>query len=87
MKQIKYYMLAGVAMMMLLGSCSEDNSMTEINQDETSNNDQDAEKDEVVQFLSAIPNVYNVELEFEKNTNRRRRKRITLLLFRLPATR
>ena len=38
MKQIKYYVLAGLAMMMLLIGCTEDNSMTEIQKENESKN-------------------------------------------------
>ena len=51
MKQIKYYVLAGLAMMMLLIGCTEDNSMTEIQKENESATGQDTPTDEVVLSL------------------------------------
>lgn len=48
MKQIKYYVLAGLAMMMLLIGCTEDNSMTEIQKENEPTTGQDIPTDEVL---------------------------------------
>ena len=68
MKQIKYYVLAGLAMMMLLIGCTEDNSMTEIQKENESATGQDTPTDEVVKALSAIPGVYDVQLVTNNNS-------------------
>ena len=68
MKQIKYYVLAGLAMMMLLIGCTEDNSMTEIQKENEPTTGQDIPTDEVLKALSAIPGVYDVQLVTNNNS-------------------
>ncbi len=64
MKQIRYYMLAALATMMLVG-CTEDNNMDAIPQPVPAGI---PETDEVIKALSDIPGVTNVRLVDEENT-------------------
>jgi len=70
MKQIKYNILAGLTMMlMLLVGCTEDNSMTEIPSNNASDNVQQQEElDEVAKALTAIPGISDVKMEYAKST-------------------
>ena len=65
MKQIRYYMLAALATMMLVG-CTEDNNMDAIPQPVPAGI---PETDEVIKALSDIPGVTNVRLVDEENTD------------------
>ena len=65
MKQIRYYMLAALATMMLVG-CTEDNNMDAISQTVPAGT---PETDEVIKALSDIPGVTNVRLVDEENTD------------------
>lgn len=65
MKQIRYYMLAALATMMLVG-CTEDNNMDAIPQPLPAGI---PETDEVIKALSDIPGVTNVRLVDEENTD------------------
>ena len=65
MKQIRYYMLAALATMMLVG-CTEDNNMDAIPQPVPAGI---PETDEVAKALSDIPGVTNVRLVDEENTD------------------
>ena len=64
MKLIRYYMLAALATMMLVG-CTEDNNMDAIPQPVPAGI---PETDEVIKALSDIPGVTNVRLVDEENT-------------------
>ena len=64
MKQIRYYMLAALATMMLVG-CTEDNNMDAIPKPVPAGI---PETDEVAKALSDIPGVTNVRLVDEENT-------------------
>lgn len=64
MKQIRYYMLAALATMMLVG-CTEDNNMDAIPNPVPAGI---SETDEVAKALSDIPGVTNVRLVDEENT-------------------
>ena len=64
MKQFKYYMLAGLAMMMmLLVGCTEDNSMTEYVGNKEDDKENTTKTDEVIEALKAVPGIYYVTLE------------------------
>lgn len=64
MKQFKYYMLAGLAMMMmLLVGCTEDNSMTEYVGNKEDDKENTTKTDEVIEALQAVPGIYYVTLE------------------------
>ena len=65
MKLIRYYMLAALATMMLVG-CTEDNNMDAIPQPVPAGT---PETDEVIKALSDIPGVTNVRLVDEENTD------------------
>ena len=65
MKQIRYYMLAALATMMLVG-CTEDNNMDAIPKPVPAGI---PETDEVAKALSDIPGVTNVRLVDEENTD------------------
>ena len=65
MKEIRYYLLAAVATMMLAG-CTEDNNMDVIPQSVPASV---PETDEVAKALSDIPGVKNVRLLDEENTD------------------
>ena len=59
MNQIRYYLLAAVATMMIIG-CTDD-SMNQVATDSNSE-EQSASTDEVKAILEAIPGVINVQL-------------------------
>ena len=57
MKQIRYYLLALLTVMMLVG-CTEDNSMSEF---KYPTEEQEGSVDEVLKALKAVPGIYNVQ--------------------------
>jgi hypothetical protein len=58
MKQIRYYLLALLTVMMLVG-CTEDNSMSEF---KYPTEEQEESVDEVLKALKAVPGICNVQL-------------------------